>query len=170
MNRDLGRFARLQFVLFELGPGALARGIAGAKGEFPPAAVREEQRPVVRVGDQEVLHGILLARDVADDPLAAAALDPVLVDGRALAEERREALAVVIGLGGRDHPRTLELQLAVQQPQHGIVQVLLGDGKGPRGPCRQLADDLVRRRSKEIRDRIGVILAVHFTLSRISTL
>jgi hypothetical protein len=36
------------------------------------AAVGEEQRPVVGVGDEQVLDGVLLAGDVADDPLAAA--------------------------------------------------------------------------------------------------
>ena len=49
-----------------------------------PAAVREEQRPVVGVGDDEVLDRVLLARDVADDPLAAAVLAAIRGDRLAL--------------------------------------------------------------------------------------
>jgi len=41
-------------------------------GREDAAAVGEEERPVVRVGDEEVLDGVLLAGDVPDDPLAAA--------------------------------------------------------------------------------------------------
>ena len=49
-----------------------------------PAAVGEEQRPVVGVGDEQVLDGVLLAGDVADDPLAAALLAAVGGDRLAL--------------------------------------------------------------------------------------
>ena len=48
------------------------------------AAVREEQRPVVGVRDEQVLDRVLLARDVADDALAAAVLAAVRVDRLAL--------------------------------------------------------------------------------------
>ena len=48
------------------------------------AAVREEQRPVVGVGDEQVLDGVLLAGDVPDDPLAAAVLAAVGGDRLAL--------------------------------------------------------------------------------------
>ena len=48
------------------------------------AAVGEEQRPVVGVRDEQMLDGVLLARDVADDPLAAAMLAPVGRDWLAL--------------------------------------------------------------------------------------
>ncbi len=47
-------------------------------------AVGEEQRPVVRVGDEQMLDRVLLARDVADDALAAAMLAPVGRDRLAL--------------------------------------------------------------------------------------
>ena len=47
-------------------------------------AVREEQRPVVGVRDEQVLDGVLLAGDVPDDPLAAAVLAAVRVDRLAL--------------------------------------------------------------------------------------
>ena len=53
-------------------------------GAEDPAAVREEQRPVVGVRDDEVLDRVLLAGDVADDPLAAAMLAAVGRDGLAL--------------------------------------------------------------------------------------
>ena len=46
-------------------------------GREDPAAVGEEERPVVGVGDEEVLDGVLLAGHVADDPLAAAGLAAV---------------------------------------------------------------------------------------------
>ena len=46
-------------------------------GREDPAAVGEEERPVVRVGDEEVLDGVFLAGHVADDPLAAAGLAAV---------------------------------------------------------------------------------------------
>ena len=49
-----------------------------------PAAVGEEQRPVVGVGHEQVLDGVLLARDVADDALAAAVLAAVRADRLAL--------------------------------------------------------------------------------------
>src|SRR6185369_16703600 len=47
-------------------------------------AVREEQRPVVGVRDDQVLDCVLLAGDVADDALAAAVLAAVRRDGLAL--------------------------------------------------------------------------------------
>ena len=48
------------------------------------AAVGEEQRPVVGVGGEQVLDRVLLAGDVADDPLAAAMLAAVGRDRLAL--------------------------------------------------------------------------------------
>ena len=53
-------------------------------GAEDAAAVGEEQRPVVGVGDEQVLDRVLLAGDVADDPLAAAVLAPVGGDRLAL--------------------------------------------------------------------------------------
>ena len=53
-------------------------------GREDAAAVREEQGPVVGVGDEQVLDRVLLAGDVADDPLAAAVLAAVGRDGLAL--------------------------------------------------------------------------------------
>ena len=53
-------------------------------GAEDAAAVREEQRPVVGVRDEQVLDGVLLAGDVADDPLAAAMLAAVGGDRLAL--------------------------------------------------------------------------------------
>jgi hypothetical protein len=43
-------------------------------GREHPAAVGEEQGPVVRVRDEQVLDRVLFAGDVADDPLAATVL------------------------------------------------------------------------------------------------
>ena len=62
----------------------LASGIAWTFAREDTAAVREEQRPVVGVGDEQVLDGVLLARHVADDPLAAAVLATVRGDRLAL--------------------------------------------------------------------------------------
>ena len=53
-------------------------------GAEDAAAVGEEERPVVGVGDEQVLDRVLLARDVADDPLAAAMLAAVGGDRLAL--------------------------------------------------------------------------------------
>ena len=53
-------------------------------GAEDAAAVREEQRPVVGVRDEQVLDRVLLARDVPDDALAAAVLAAVRVDRLAL--------------------------------------------------------------------------------------
>ena len=53
-------------------------------GRLYPAAVGEEQRPVVGVGREQVLDGVLLAGDMADDPLAAAMLAAVGRDRLAL--------------------------------------------------------------------------------------
>ena len=53
-------------------------------GREHAAAVGEEQGPVVGVGDEQVLDGVLLAGDVADDPLAAAMLATVGGDRLAL--------------------------------------------------------------------------------------
>ena len=53
-------------------------------GAEDAAAVREEQRPVVGVGDDQVLDRVLLAGDVADDALAAAVLAAVGRDRLAL--------------------------------------------------------------------------------------
>jgi hypothetical protein len=61
-----------------------ASGIAWTLAENTQAAVREEQRPVVSVGDEEVLDGVLLAGDVADDALAAAVLAAIRRDRLAL--------------------------------------------------------------------------------------
>ena len=62
----------------------LASGIAWTFAREDAAAVREEQRPVVGVGDEQVLDRVLLAGDVADDPLAAAVLAAVRRDRLAL--------------------------------------------------------------------------------------
>ena len=61
----------------------LRRGSRGPWREHA-AAVREEQRPVVGVRDEQVLDRVLLAGDVADDPLAAAVLAAVRRDRLAL--------------------------------------------------------------------------------------
>ena len=58
----------------------LASGIGVDLGAEDAAAVGEEQRPVVGVGHEQVLDRVLLAGDVADDPLAAAVLAAVRGD------------------------------------------------------------------------------------------
>src|SRR5439155_9305960 len=49
-----------------------------------PAAVREEQGPVMGVRDEQVLDRVLLAGDVADDPLPATGLAAIGRDRLAL--------------------------------------------------------------------------------------
>jgi hypothetical protein len=67
-----------------------ALGLAAGVGDVvdlgaeDAAAVGEEQRPVVGVGHEQVLDGVLLAGDVADDALAAAVLATVGGDRLAL--------------------------------------------------------------------------------------
>ena len=57
-------------------PLGLAAGIGDGVdlGAEHATTVREEQRPVVGIGHEEVLDSILLARDVADDPLPTTVL------------------------------------------------------------------------------------------------
>ena len=62
-----------------LGLAARVRDGVDLGAEHAPA-VGEEQRPVVGVGHEQVLDGVLLAGDVADDPLAAAVLATVGAD------------------------------------------------------------------------------------------
>ncbi len=62
----------------------LASGIWCTLALEHAATVGEEQRPVVGVGDEEVLDRVLLAGHVADDALAAAMLATVRRDRLAL--------------------------------------------------------------------------------------
>ena len=59
-----------------LGLPAGVGDLVDLRGEHP-AAVGEEQGPVVGGRHQQVLDGVLLAGDVADDPLAATMLAPI---------------------------------------------------------------------------------------------
>ena len=81
-------------------------------GAEDAAAVGEEQRPVVGVRDEQVLDRVLLAGDVADDPLAAAMLAAV----------RRDRLALdVAAAGDRDHDVLVGDQVLVGHLAAGVV-------------------------------------------------
>ena len=67
---------------------------------------------MVRIGDEEVLDRVLLAGDVADDPLAAAVLAPVRVDGLALD---------VAAARDRDHDVLVGDQVLVGHLAAGVV-------------------------------------------------
>ncbi len=62
--------------------GGVGNGVDLGAEDAP--TIGEEERPVVRVGDEQVRHGILLDRARPDDALAAARLAPVGDEGLAL--------------------------------------------------------------------------------------
>ena len=113
-HRDLARFHLDAGQVDDRDALGLAAGIGDGVdlGAEDPAAVREEQRPVVGVRDEQVLDGVLLARDVADDPLAAAVLAAVGVDRLALD---------VAAAGDRDHDVLVGDEVLVGHLAAGVV-------------------------------------------------
>ena len=96
----------------------LASGMAWTLAREDAAAVGEEQRPVVGVRDEQVLDGVLFARDVADDALAAAMLAAV----------GRDRLALdVAAAGDRDHDVLVGDEVLVGHLAAGVV----GDAGAP---------------------------------------
>ena len=108
----------------------LALGVARALGQLVgldavhAALVREEQQPVVRGGQEEVIHHVVLAQLGALDALAAAVLGAVFVGLGALNEA---------GVGHGDHhvlfgDQVFDVHLAGERQDLGAAVVaVLGD-------------------------------------------
>ena len=119
----IGSFARLHLDARQVDDRdalGLAAGVRDGMdlGAEDAAAVREEQRPVVGVRDEQVLDRVLLAGDVADDALAAPVLAAVGVDRLALD---------VAAAGDRDDDVLVGDQVLVGHLAAGVV----GDARPP---------------------------------------